>query len=359
MLSILTKTALKGKRAIVSPDGMGMNIGVLRFDRTAALIDGRVQIENVNVVNVPGGKTGVQGLLSGGLEAADVPFIKYVLWKAAGKPITAIPVFTDRLFQHQYIYTREDTGIRSLADLRGRRVICAPSYFSTPTFWARALIEEAGVSISDIEWYSAGKPDDGINYPEALNVKVTPASWLGLERLLDGTADCLITARTARIPDGWEGKVRRVLDDAYDRDRAWAKRTGYFPPLHVFAINKNALAARPTLAQELCAAFDAAKAYSYRLLQDERMHGLPFMRAYLDDTTDFFGDDPWPYGGERNREEIDRFLSLVHQQGATKRRVKFDELFDNDAAGHEFKARMTPGCITGVMDGGWAPIRTL
>jgi hypothetical protein len=200
MPSIHTKTARRKKRARVSPDGLGMNIGVLRFDRTAALIDGRVQIENVNVVNVPGGKTGVQGLLSGGFEGADVPFIKYVLWKAAGKPITAIPVFTDRLFQHQYIYTRTDTGIKSLADLRGRRVICAPSYFSTPTFWTRALIEEAGVPISSIEWYSAGKPDDGVAYPEALNVKVAPASWLGLERLIDGTADCLITARTARIP---------------------------------------------------------------------------------------------------------------------------------------------------------------
>ena len=353
------KTARREKRARVSPDGLGMNIGVLRFDRTAALINGRVQIDDVNVVNVPGGKTGVQGLLSGGLEAADVPFIKYVFWKAAGRPITAIPVFTDRLFQHQYIYTRADTGIKSLADLRGRRVICAPSYFSTPTFWTRALIEEAGVPISSIEWYSAGTPDDGVVYPEALNVKVAPASWLGLERLIDGTADCLITARTARIPPGWEGRIRRVLDDAYEKDRAWARRTGYFPPLHVFAINKNALTARPTFARELCVAFDAAKAYGYRLLQDERMNGLPFMRAYLDDTVEFFGDDPWPYGVQKNREQIEYFLSLVHQQGGTNRLIGFDELFDDGAADFQFTARMTPGCITGVMDGGWAPIRTV
>lgn len=343
----------------MSPDGKGLNIGVLRFDRTSALIEGRVGIEDVNVVNVPGGKVGVQGLLSGALDAADVPFIKYVLWKAAGKPITAVPVFTDRLFPHQYIYTLIDSGINSLADLRGRRVICAPSYFSTPTFWTRSLIEEAGVAISDIEWYSAGKSDDGVVYPPELNVKVAPASWLGLERLLDRTAECLITARTPRIPEGWEGRIRRVLPDAYQHDRAWAKKTGYYPPLHVFAINKSALAARPTFATELCVAFDAAKAYCYRVLQDERMNGLPFMRAYLDDTVDFFGDDPWPYGAKKNREQIKHFLRLVYEQQGTNREVQFDELFDPSAADYAFTSRMTPGCITGIMDGGWAPIRTL
>ena len=36
-------------------------------------------------------------------------------------------------------------------------------------------------------------------------------------------------------------------------------------------------------ARALCRGFDDAKAFCYRVLQDERMTGLPFMRAYLDD----------------------------------------------------------------------------
>lgn len=335
-----------------------MNFGVLRFDRTAALVDGRVRIDNVNVINVPGGKAEVRGLLSGGLDAADVPLIKYVFWKQKGLPITAVPVFTDRLFQHQYMYTRRDAGIEALTDLRGRRVICAPSYFSTPTFWFRALIEEAGIAFSEIEWYSAGEPEDGMRYPETLGVKIAPASWLGLERLIDGTADCLLTARTARVPTGWEARIRRLFPDAYERDRAWARRTGYFPPMHVLAINESALAARPDFAQELCAAFDAAKLHAYRIVQDERMTVLPFMRAYLDDTVAFFGDDPWPYGAEKNRPQILRFLELVHAHGATERPIQFDELFHESAVDYVFAARMTPGCITDMMDGGWAPIKT-
>jgi 4,5-dihydroxyphthalate decarboxylase len=336
-----------------------MNIGVLRFDRTSALIDGRVQLENVNVINVPGGKAGVNGLLSGALDAADIPLIKYVFWKKLGKPFTAIPVFTDRLFQHQYIYTRADTGIESLADLRGKRVICAPSYFSTPTFWVRALIEQAGVKLSEIEWYSAASADPEAPYPEELSIRIAPASWLGLERLIDRTVDCLITARTARIPAEWEGRIRRVFSDASERDRTWAKANGYFPPLHVFAIHSKALEARPGFARELCEAFDAAKQYAYRVVQDERMTCLPFMRAYLDDTMALFGDDPWPYGLKKNSEQIGRFLEFVDSQSTHRARIGTDELFHESVADYEFNARMTPGCITGFMDGGWAPIRTL
>ena len=95
-----------------------MNLAGLRFDRTAALIDGRIRIDDVNVVNTPGGKAAIQGLLSGAFDAAEVPFARYVSWTHHGAKLRAAPIFTDRLFQHEYIYTRPDTGIESLADLK-------------------------------------------------------------------------------------------------------------------------------------------------------------------------------------------------------------------------------------------------
>jgi len=307
-----------------------MNIGALHFDRTTALIDGRVRIDNVNIINVPGGKVGVDGFAGGALDAADIPFARYVYWKSSGMPITAIPVFTDRFFQHQYIYTRTDTGINKLTDLRGRKVMAAPSYFSTPSFWHRALLQEDGVQPHELEWFAAFPEPKGMKAP----VKVThaPASMLGLERLLDGTVDALMTARTARVPPEKENTIKRVIPDAWDRQREWAKRTGYFPIAHVLAIHNKALEARPSLAEELCAAFDESKAAAYRILQDERMNALPLMRGYLDDTVAIWGDDPWPYGREKNRAQIARFLQLAHEQGLTPdRQLSVDELFDNTA----------------------------
>jgi 4,5-dihydroxyphthalate decarboxylase len=334
-----------------------MILAALRFDRSAPLIDGRIKLDNVTVVNVPGGKAAIQGLLSGAFDAADVPLVRYVFWKHKGVPVTAAPVFTDRLFQFQYIYTRPDTGIASLGDLRGRRVICAPSYFATPSFWHRALLkEECGIEPHEIEWHSpAPEADEKMRIPQGVKATVSPASILGLERLLDGTADCLMTARTPLVPADQRHRVRRVLADAYERQRQWFERSRFFPILHVIAVRDEALAARPGFAEELCRAYDEAKQYNYRVLQDERMTSLPFMRGYLDDTVGTCGDDPWPYGVEPNRGELDRFLQYAREQGLLTREMSVDELFDQRAAAYPFEARMSPGCITGTVEGGWAP----
>jgi len=45
---------------------------------------------------------------------------------------------------------------------------------------------------------------------------------------------------------------------------------------------------------------------------------------------------------------------LAHEQGLVNRQLGVDELFDNPVANYIFKARMVPGWITSVMDGGWA-----
>jgi len=117
----------------------------------------------------------------------------------------------------------------------------------------------------------------------------------------------------------------------------------------------DALKARPDLGIDLCRVYDEAKAYCYRVLQDDRMTGLPFMRGYLDDAVALGGDDPWPYGLERNRAEIKRFLELAREHGLTQQELSVENLFDERSADYRFTARMTPGCITGTADGGWAP----
>lgn len=336
-----------------------VSVAAMRFDRTAALLDGRIRRENMTFVNVPGGPAQAAGLLSGAFDAADIPLVQYVAWKYNGRDVTAVPVFSDRLFQRPYIYTRPDTGIRGLGDLRGRRVMSAPSYFGTPAFWHRALLkEEHGIDPSEIEWFSATAARPDAPYPPGVRVTHAPASYLGLERLLDGTVDVLMTARTAMVRPADSGKVVRVLSDAHERDAAAVANSGFFPILHVIAVRRDAISRRPGFAAELCGAFDESKEIAYRVLQDERMTSLPFMRRYLDETVAVWGEDPWAYGLEANRTVLAQFLRYAHEQGLVGRAMTVDELFDNDAAHYAFRARMTPGCITATVDGGWAAIPT-
>jgi 4,5-dihydroxyphthalate decarboxylase len=327
-----------------------------RFDRSAALIAGRVRLDNVLVIGVPGGRTAVQGLLSGAFDAAEVPLARYVFWREQGAAITAIPVFTDRLFSYPYIYTRPDAGINSLADLRGRRVVISPGYFSTPAFWHRAILqEECGIRPQEIDWYTTAPDVEAAGrIPPDVRVTVTPGSLLGVERLLDGTGDCLMTARTAAVLPEDRHRVKRLLPDAHARQRERYRKTGFFPILHAVCIRNDALAKRPGLATELCQACDLSKGHAYHVLQDERMTALPFMREFLDETVAWCGDDPWPYGLERNRAELDTFLGHAYDQGLTRRRLEVDELFDQQAAAYEFQARMVTGSIVGLAEGGWA-----
>jgi 4,5-dihydroxyphthalate decarboxylase len=333
-----------------------MRLAIQRFDRSAALVDGTVRLNNVAVVKVPTGTVPVHGFLHGVFDAAEIPLSRYVFWLAQGKPFTAIPVFTDRLFSYPYIYTRPDTGINQLSDLRGRRVVIAPRYFTTPGFWHRAILkEEYGIAPQEIEWFTtSSEGEEGARLPQGVKLIVGPGSIHGLERLLDGTGDCLMAARTPPVPPAEQHRVKRVHSDAHALQRDWYRRTGFFPILHVVAVRKEALAKRPTFGEELCSAYDSAKAQAYRVLQDERMTSIPFMREILDKTAAICGDDPWPYGMQRNRSVLERFLDYAHEQGLTGRRLDVDELFDERAKSYQFVSRMVPGSIIGADEGGWA-----
>jgi 4,5-dihydroxyphthalate decarboxylase len=325
-----------------------VTIAIQQFDRTAALHTRTVAIDNAIVLyTLPA--TSVTGLLNGTFDVAEMPLAHYAFLRSIGAPFTAIPVFPDRLFLQQYVYTRPDTGIRSLADLRGRRVL-APMYYMTASFWHRGILqEEHGILPREIEWHTTSpERDPRMRLPEGVTVVLSRGPHLGLERLLDGTTDCLMTEGTPVVPPDQRDKVVRVHANAQEAQREYFRRTGFHPIVHIIVARQEVVAERPALLEELCAAFDQAKQSAYYVLQNERTTGLPLMRGYLDETVALFGDDPWPYGVEgRNRAELDQFLAYAHEQGLTERRLDADELFDAPAREFPFRATMVPDAHPG------------
>ena len=338
----MTLIRSKGRRRVHT-------LAIQRFDRTAALHTGLVTVDDL-LVSYTLPPVGVSGLLNGSFEAAEIPVALYTFLCDRGAPYTAVPVFPDRIFVQQYVYTRPDTGIRSLADLRGRRV-CVPLYFMTASFWHRGLLKEHGILPREIEWFTTTPEWPGAEIPEGVRITMKRGPHLGLELLLDGTVDCLMTEATPMVPESGRGKVVALHPELRAVQSDYFRRTGFHPSVHVIAVRKAAAEERPELLEALCEAFDQAKQSAYSLLQNERTTGLPLMRAYVDETVALFGDDPWPYGLEgRNRAELDQFLAYASDQGLTRRRLTPEDLFDPPTRDFRFRSRMVQGADLGGLD---------
>jgi 4,5-dihydroxyphthalate decarboxylase len=283
----------------------------------------------------------VEGVIKGVFDAAEMPLAHYVFLRNLGERYTAIPVFTDRLFIQQYVFTRPDTGLTSFEQLRGHRVL-VPLYYMTASIWHRAMLEDNyGIRPDQIAWYTtAPERDPRMRFPHGVTVVLTPGPHLGVEKLLDGTVDCLMTEGTPLLEEDDRDKIIRLGGNTDALQKEYYRKTGFHIIVHLIVIRNEVLAERPGLPVELCTAFDRAKALAYRTLENERMTSLPMMRSYIDETVSLFGPDPWSYGLERNWKELDQFLAYAQNQGLTKKRMVPDELFEDTSSKYRFEAKM-------------------
>ena len=329
-----------------------MTLGVQDYDRNAPLLDGSVSMDSVRVVEIPGSFESIiaawNAVLTGKLDAVEIPVAGHVLWKDMGHPVTGVPVFPDRLFLQQYVYVRRDSDVRTLADLRGRQV-CIPQYNMSSSFWHRATLQEDyRISPEEIEWTTLMPEVWPTPHPEGVKVELRrPASgrYSGVDLLVDGEVDCVMHEGMPKMTREQLQKVRCIHEDVHALQRDYYRRTGYHVPTHVVIVREEALQRRPEFGEVICEGFDRAKALAYQVLQDERRTSLPLMRVYIDETLDLFGDDPWCDGFSANRPVLDKFLELAFDQGLTGRRFTPEELFDERSRFYEFKARMGEGAL--------------
>ena len=108
------------------------------YDRARALIDGTVKPEGIDLevyVNEdPGRHTKIDGREFDIAEFYSGLYIADLQYKSLG--YTAIPIFVKRMFRHSYIYINKRAGIRSPADLNGKR-IGVQNWLTTTAVWAR------------------------------------------------------------------------------------------------------------------------------------------------------------------------------------------------------------------------------
>src|SRR5215831_8706835 len=130
------------------------------YDRTRAIIDGRVRIEGCAVTYLPLEPEEIfhRAFRFAEFDVCEISFSSFLRTVASGTAAyVGIPAFISRVFRHSGIYVRTATGIRAPQDLRGKRV-GLPEYQITAVVWMRGMLQhEYGVHPSEIHWRSGGQ----------------------------------------------------------------------------------------------------------------------------------------------------------------------------------------------------------
>ena len=300
------------------------------YDRAAALIDGSVKPEGIELdVTVNDDDAGRQRCAArgdfdvceffAGTYIADLPFKKL--------GFTALPVYVKRMFRHSYIYINKKSGIRTPADLNGKR-IGVQTWITTAALWAKGLLEdEYGVDLASITWVAWEKvriPD--WQAPSWLKLVEAPAGRSQYDLLATGEVDAGITTEIwapDKHPD-----VDFLFPDYAARERDYFKRTRCFPIHHLLLVRNAVLEQHPWVARSLYDAWEASKQKMYERQEWQRIHQTSlWYRGLWEEERAIAGPDIYPWGFSKGRHELATLLRYAHRQGATPRAYRPEDLF--------------------------------
>ncbi len=309
------------------------------YDRTRALMDGRVRPEGIDLtyLPLPPDEIFFRMLRYQEFDVSELSLSAYTIMKAHGQcPFMAIPVFPSRCFRHSAIFIRTDVGIREPKDLIGRRV-GVPDYQMTAAVWARGILQhDYGVLPESIHWVIGGQEQAGrgtmvrVKLPAHVKIERTgPGETLnGLMEA--GKIDAVISAvmpTAFRQHAPWIG---RLFPNYREVEEDYFRRTGIFPIMHTLAMKEALYQKHPWVAQSLYKAFEEAK----RICYDQYLYETIALRTTLawgmeevERERALMGEDFWPYGFESSQKTIATLCQYLYEQGLAPRLVTPEEPF--------------------------------
>ena len=248
--------------------------------------------------------------------------------------IIGLPIICSRLFRFSSFYVNKNSGIKTVQDLKGKR-IGSPEWAHSAAVYMRGWMHnECGVKLQDVHWYQAGANDPGriekveLSLPEG--VKLTRVADKSLsEMLASGEIDCAIIARPPTCFLKGDPNVVRLYPDYLGMEEEYFARTKVWPIMHIIAMKKAILEDNPWVARSLVNAFQESKRRSLERLLDPAVSRYPlaWLPTYARRMRDMFDGDPFPYGIEENRPTWEQMLLYTYQQGIAHRHATPDELF--------------------------------
>jgi len=319
--------------------GVRLSFACGLYDRMVPLYSGEVRPEGIDLDFVAiDSPRAIFDRMAGKNEfdAAEMSSSEFVSRLVAKQcPFVAIPVFPSRCFRLNFITINMQSGIKTPKDLEGKRV-GVPLYTQTAAIWNRGHLQhDFGVDLAKIRWVEGaintpGRHGDPSVMPMAKPVPIEiNNSDKSLSQLLEERAIDAIVG--TRLPESMrrDKNIRRLFPDFREVEKAYYRRTGIFPIMHLVVIRRDVYERNPFVAQSLFRALAESKRLALAKMRDTGAlrYMLPWLTADLDELDEVFGDDPWPYGLEANRVTLQSLVDYMVEQGIIAERVALDDLF--------------------------------
>jgi 4,5-dihydroxyphthalate decarboxylase len=265
-------------------------------------------------------------------DAGEMSFSRYSLGRAKGDTsIVGVPHFIMRAFRHRCIITAADSGLTTIAQLKGKR-IGMTGWQDSGNTWTRAILRRAGIGIDDAEWFLGRLTQDhpvtdrlgGYGRPGRISAVAGERPLVDLLRTGE-----LHAVFTPFMPPGFFNPgsgLRQLLPDCRAAEVAYFKEVGYVPGIHVLGIKPQIVQAHPWLPKALSELLDA----SSRMWLEKRQKYADTTPWIIDELRQTALDLPAHWNRNRlqdNLQMMDDFAEEIHAQQLTERRLSLAELF--------------------------------
>ena len=268
-------------------------------------------------------------------DVSELSFAKFVAQATEPAPdIIGLPVFASRMFRMSSFYINKNSGIKTPADLRGKK-IGLPEWAQTAAVYTRGWLQhEVGVPLTEIDWYQAGTEQAGrtekveLNLPKGLRLTRAPDKTLSA-MIAGGELDAVMIARPPSCFVKKHPDVARLFPDFQAEEMREFERTRVYPIMHVIALKRSILKEHPWVARNLLNAFEQSKNNSLERFAEMSVsrYPIPWLADSVTKLQEKYGHDLYPYGIEENRPTLETFLQYAYEQGIARRQAKPEDLF--------------------------------
>ena len=253
---------------------------------------------------------------------------------------TLLPIFPIRIFRQKSVFIRNDRGINSPEDLRGKTIGTA-GYSSTSLTWLRGIFQdEYGIKPEDVNWVISNKDSSTEASgkiskqeqvaPKGISLKKGTVGLDESELLVSGEVDALFHAAEPKAYIDGNPLVVRLFPDSKRTEQAYYKKTGIFPIMHVVTIKKTLIKDNPWIVEAVFKAYSKSKTMDYQFMKKLgwAYDSLPWYGQEMEETVNLMGKNFWPYGIVPNRKALETLFRYSFEQGLSSKHLTIEDLFE-------------------------------